>query len=71
LRGALQRAVDRDGRRFECRGGFAGREAEHVAQYQHGALSRGQVLECRDEGELNALALLITGLRAGWAAAEP
>ena len=60
--GALQGAVDRDRRRFEHRGGFAGREAEHVAEYQHGALSRGQVLECRDEGELDALALLAWSL---------
>ena len=29
------------------------------------------MLECRDEGELDALALLVTGLRGDWAAAEP
>src|SRR5487761_1838550 len=66
---ALQGAVDRHGRRFERGGGFAGREAEHVAEYQPGALPRGRVLEGRDEGELDAFELFITGLGAGRAAA--
>jgi hypothetical protein len=68
--GALQGAVDRDGCGVERGGGFAGREAEDVAEDQYGALACGQVLKCRDEGELDALALLIAGLRAGQAAAE-
>jgi hypothetical protein len=62
---ALQGAVDRDGRRVEGLGGFAGREAEHVANNQCGALSCRQVLERRDEGELDTLELLIAGVRAG------
>ena len=43
------------------------REAEHVAEDEHGALARGQVLERRDEGELDALALLVTRLEDGLA----
>ena len=67
---ALQGAVDGDGRRFERLGGFAGRESEHVTDYQYGALSCRQVLERRDEGEFDALALLIAGVRVGQAARQ-
>ena len=49
----------------------AGREAEHVAQDQHRALARGQVLERRDERELDALALLVARLGAGAAVRDP
>ena len=42
-----------------------GREAEHLAQDQHGALGRRQVLEGDDEGQLDALALLVAGVRGG------
>ena len=38
------------------------REAEHLAQDQHRALARGQVLERRDERQLDALALLVARL---------
>ena len=50
---SLQRAVDGDRGRLEHLGGLPGREAEHVAEDQHGALPRGQVLERGDEGELD------------------
>ena len=65
LVGALQRAVDPGRRRLERLGDLARREAEHVAEDEHGALTRRQVLERRDEGELDALALLVPRLRAG------
>ena len=38
---------------------------EHIAEDEHGALARGQVLERRDEGETDALALLVARLRTG------
>jgi hypothetical protein len=59
LPGALQGAVDRGDRGVQQLGGFARREVEHLAQQQSRALARGQVLEHRDEGELDALALLV------------
>ena len=40
-------------------GDLRGREAEHLAQDQHRALVRRQVLERRDERQLDALALLV------------
>ena len=58
LVGALQCAVDPGRRRLQCRGHLPRREAEHVAEDEHGALARGQVLERRDEGELDASRLL-------------
>ena len=61
--GALQRAGDGGRGGVEHLGDLGGGEAEHVAQDQHGALARGQVLERRDEGELDALALLVARLR--------
>ena len=65
LVGALQRAVDTRRGHLERRGRLARRVAEHVAEDEHGALARRQVLERRDEGELDALALLVARLRAG------
>jgi hypothetical protein len=65
LVGALQGAVDTGRRHLQRRGRLARREAEHVAEDEHGALARRQVLERRDEGELDALALLVTRLRTG------
>ena len=56
LAGALQGAVDRSDRRLRA-SATSGREAEHLAQKEDGAL-RGRVLERRDERELNRLALL-------------
>ena len=38
---------------------------EHLAQEQHGALRRRQVLDGCDEGELNALALFVARVRRG------
>ena len=61
------------GGRLEHLGGLLRREAEHLAQDQHRALGRRQVLERRDEGELDALAPLVAGLgrRAAVLEAEP
>ena len=56
---ALERAVDRGGRRLQRLGDLGAREAEHLAEDQHRALARGQVLERGDERELDALALLV------------
>ena len=67
---ALQGAVDRRRRRLERVGDLAAREAEHVAQDQHGALARRQVLERGDERELDALALLVASLGRGEAVLE-
>ena len=68
---ALQRAVD--GRRrvvSSVLGDLLRREAEHLAQDQHRALRGGQVLERRDERQLDALALLVARLRGGVALRE-
>ena len=43
-------------------GHLAGAELEHVAQDQHGALPRWQVLERGDERELDGLVLLVAGV---------
>src|ERR671923_536900 len=67
---ALQRAVDRWRARLEHLGRLARRETEHVAQDEHRALARRQMLERRDERELDALALLIAGVEAGQAVLE-
>jgi len=45
-------------------GGLPGREAEYVSQYEDGPLPGGQVLERGGEGELNALTLFETRVRA-------
>src|SRR5207302_8518575 len=45
-------------------------EAEHVAQDQHRALARRQVLERRHERQLHALALLVAGLGRGVAVCD-
>jgi hypothetical protein len=52
----LQRAVDRGGRRVKLLGHLGRGEAEHLAQDQRRPLQRGQVLQRRDERELDALA---------------
>jgi hypothetical protein len=52
-------------------GGLLGREAEHLAQDEDGALVGGQVLQRGDEGELHALAALVARLGAGEAVGEP
>ena len=62
LRAPLQGAVD--GRRHQSSAAAASlAEPEDLAQEQHRALARGQVLERHDERELNAgFALLVAGL---------
>ena len=67
---ALERAVDGLGRRLERVGDLGAGEAEHVAQDQHRALTRRQVLERRHERQLHALALLVTSLGPGEAVRE-
>ena len=65
LAGALERAVHRRDGGVERLRHLVRREAEHLAQDQHRALVRGQVLERRDERQLDALAQLVA--RAGLA----
>src|SRR4029453_11675686 len=65
LAGALQGTVHRGDGRLERLGDLAGREAEHVALEQDGALVGRQMLERRDERQLHALALLVASLRRG------
>src|SRR5215472_10677485 len=64
---SLEGAVDGRRRRLEHRSGLPGSEAEDVAEDQHRPLAWRQVLECRDEGEFDTFALLIAGVRTGWA----
>ena len=71
LVGALQGAVDRGGRCLEYLGGFARRETEHVTEDQHRPLSRRQVLQRGDEGELDALAQLIARVGRGVPVPQP
>src|ERR687898_2481769 len=59
---ALQGAVRRRDGRVERLRSLLRREAEHVAEDQHGALRGRQMLKRGDEGELDALALLVAGL---------
>jgi hypothetical protein len=42
--------------------GFGGPKAEHVAEDQHRALARWELLEPRDEGEADPLSCRITGI---------
>ena len=44
--------------------------AEHLAQDEHGALARREVLERGDEGELDTLALLVAHIGRGLAPRE-
>ena len=68
---ASQHAVDRrDGSPQEI-GCLAGGETEHVAQDQHGTLAGRQVLQRRDECQLDALPLLETGLGSRVAVRDP
>ena len=65
LAGTLERAVHGgDGRVERLRCLLRG-EPEHVAQDQRGALPRGQVLERRDEGQLERLTALVALGRGG------
>src|SRR6266568_622259 len=71
LAGTLQGAMYRCGRGIERSGHLLGREAEHVAEDEHGALPGGQMLQRRDEGQLHGLALLIAGLGRGVPVRDP
>ena len=51
--------------RLEHLGDLGGAQPEHVAQHEHRALARGQVLEAGDERERDRLAQLVARLRAG------
>ena len=55
--GPLQRAVHAGDRRVQQFGDLARLPLQHVAQDQHGALLRRQVLQGGDEGQANRLAL--------------
>jgi hypothetical protein len=48
-----------------------GREAEHLAQDETGALGGRKVLEGDDERQLDALPLLVARVRAGEPVLEP
>ena len=50
---------------LERLGDLAGREAEHLAQDERGALARRQELQGDDEGQLDALALLVARVGSG------
>jgi hypothetical protein len=63
LTGALQEAVDGGGGGVERRGDLGRCEPEHVAEQEHRPLAARQVLEGGDEGEFDALAPLVAGLR--------
>ena len=58
-------------RRLQGVGHLGGREAQHLAQDQHRPLARRQPLQRRDERQLDALALLVAGLRRGVAVVQP
>jgi hypothetical protein len=58
----LQRAVDRGGGRVELLGHLGRGEAEHLAQDKRRPLHPGQVLQRRDERELEALAAEVVRL---------
>jgi len=68
---ALEGAVHRRDRRPERLRDLLRRQPEHLAEDEHGPLARRQVLERRDEGELERLALLVAGLRRGVALLQP
>jgi len=61
---ALQRAVDRRDRRLENVGRLLSGPAKDVAKQQGRALARRQLLDRRDEGELDRLTCLVARLRA-------
>jgi hypothetical protein len=61
--GPLQRAVDRGHRCRKQTGSLLRAEAQHLAQYQGGALLGAQVLQRGDEGQFDAFVLFVTGFR--------
>ena len=62
---AAQEAVDRGGGGIEHRGDLLGAEAEHVAQHEHRALLRREVLQADDERQRDRLFGLVARLRSG------
>ena len=62
--GTLEQAVDRSRRRFQGGGHLRPGKAEHVPQDQDGALTGRQMLERRDERQLDRLALQVASLGA-------
>src|SRR4051812_23844766 len=62
---AAQQAVDRRLSRREQFGDLRGAEPEHVAQHEHGALLRREVLQADDERQRDRLLRLVARLRAG------
>ena len=67
----LERAVDRGDGGVQLLGHLACRKPEHVAENQHCALSRPELLQCGDEGELHGLSLFIASLGHRVARLEP
>jgi hypothetical protein len=67
----LQRAVHRGDRGLQRPRGLLGREAEHVAEQEHGALRSREVLQGRDERELDGLTLLVASLGGGVSVLQP
>ena len=62
---AAQQAVDRRLAGLEHLGDLGGAEAEHVAQHEHRALLRREVLEADDERQRDRLLGLVARLRSG------
>ena len=58
----LQRTLHRRLRAAQDVGDLGRREAEHVAQHEHAALARRQVLEGRDERQSDRLGRFVAGL---------
>ena len=63
--GAAHEAVDRLLGGVQHRGGLAGAEPEHVAQHEHRALLRREMLQADDERQRDRLPGLVARLRSG------
>ena len=61
--GPLEGAVDGGNASAECLSGLGGGEVDRLAQEEHGALARWEMLERSDIGELEVLVSLESGLR--------
>ena len=68
---AAQQAVDRRVARLEHLGDLRGAVAQHVAQHEHRALLRREMLEADDEGERDRLLGLVARLRSGGLVRDP
>lgn len=65
--GPLQGAVHRGYGGVEHGGDLDGRPAQDVGQQQRGALARRQLMDRREEREVDGLVQLVSGVRAcGW-----